>query len=39
MPPDLTLLATLGAQCKASMVRRGRDGAATVDLRSPNGVL
>jgi hypothetical protein len=30
-PPD--------AQCKASVVRRGRDGTATVELLSPNGVL
>lgn len=28
-----------GGQCKAGVVRRGRDGTATVQLRSPNGVL
>lgn len=28
-----------GAPCQAGVIRRGRDGTATVELRSPNGLL
>jgi hypothetical protein len=37
--PCQTLGGAAGARCKAGVVRRGRDGTATVEMRSANGTV